>query len=480
MSKIKNEDIKGSIIVLTLYILQGLALGVVGCVPLVLNSMGVEMEDQAIFSLAMWPFSIKILWAPIVDSISFGKFGWRKPWIILAQMTVGLLFFAASLGFESFVENGQIALLTGMYFLIIGMVTVQDISVDGWACSLLSQEYVGMTANLQLGGQLIGAFSWNIYFSFLDETIGYVLFLKYVSLIYLITTVLVLIFVKDTSVSENNSWKSVAVSYTNIFKLLSLRPIIWLVIFCLTSKVGFAPHGEALMLKMRARCVEKKIFSKVSFVMKFFNIATAAAMVKFTRKRSLITFLYAYPFYMLATCCSGFMLMYAEQLVANGSITWTIIGVNMASLLAHHGVYLSSQGFFFYIADESMGGVYMTLLNSMYNMGGVWVETVSLKTLGFIDRDLELDKDYCDKYENGSGVYDPNETQFTGWDSYYSLCIFSLVVGTIWYALFFNKIKELQDTPVEEFRLEKQKKEETLLSDEKEKPSEDIVSAQTS
>ena len=115
-----------------------------------------------------------------------------------------------------------------MYFLIIGMVTVQDISVDGWACSLLSQEYVGMTANLQLGGQLIGAFSWNIYFSFLDETIGYVSFLKYVSLIYLITTVLVLIFVKDTSESENNSWQSVAASYTNIFKLLSLRPIIWL------------------------------------------------------------------------------------------------------------------------------------------------------------------------------------------------------------------------------------------------------------
>ena len=107
---IKNEDIKGSIIVLALYILQGMALGVVGCVPLVLNSMGVEMEDQAIFSLAMWPFSIKILWAPIVDSISFGKFGWRKPWIILAQSTVGLLFFGASLGFDSFVEVNKVFL----------------------------------------------------------------------------------------------------------------------------------------------------------------------------------------------------------------------------------------------------------------------------------------------------------------------------------------------------------------------------------
>merc|ERR1712037_991098 len=98
----------------------------------------------------------------------------------------------------------------------------------------------------------------------------------------------------------------------------------------------------------------------------------------------------------------------------------------------------------------------------MYNMGGVWVETVSLKALGVLDRDLELDDDYCKKYENGTGVYDPKETQFTGWDSYYTLCVFSLTVGTIWYLLFFKKIKQLQDTPVEEFRLHKTN---VLLSD---------------
>ena len=55
------------------------------------------------------------------------------------------------------------------------------------------------------------------------------------------------------------------------------------------------------MLKLRARCVEKKVFSRVSFIMKFFNVACAAVFVKFTRKRSLITFLYAYPFYMIGT-----------------------------------------------------------------------------------------------------------------------------------------------------------------------------------
>jgi len=203
--------------------------------------MGVDMEQQAIFSMAMVPFSVKILWAPIVDSISFGKLGWRKPWIVFAQSIVGALLAGASLSFDTlvevcqlcdlivfndFIKNGDIALLTGMYFVIVGCLTIQDISVDGWACSLLSPEYVGMTANLQLAGQLIGAFSWNIYFSFLDETIGYPSFLRYVSIFYLVATAAVLVLVKDTSKPENNSWSSVSNSFLNIFKLLKLKPII--------------------------------------------------------------------------------------------------------------------------------------------------------------------------------------------------------------------------------------------------------------
>ena len=83
---------------------KGLVLGVVGCVPLVMNTMGVNMEQQAIFSMAMVPFSVKILWAPIVDSISFGKLGWRKPWIVFAQSIVGALLACASLSFNTLVE----------------------------------------------------------------------------------------------------------------------------------------------------------------------------------------------------------------------------------------------------------------------------------------------------------------------------------------------------------------------------------------
>lgn len=43
-----------------------------------------------------WPFSLKLLWAPIVDSIYSNRFGRRKSWLIPAQLLIG--FFMIFLG----------------------------------------------------------------------------------------------------------------------------------------------------------------------------------------------------------------------------------------------------------------------------------------------------------------------------------------------------------------------------------------------
>lgn len=51
---------------------------------------------QAEFSLVNWPFSLKLLWAPIVDSVYSNRFGRRKSWLIPAQFLIG--FFMIFLG----------------------------------------------------------------------------------------------------------------------------------------------------------------------------------------------------------------------------------------------------------------------------------------------------------------------------------------------------------------------------------------------
>ena len=47
--------------------------------------------QQAIFTIASYPFSMKVLWAPIVDSVFWAKFGRRKSWLVPAQYAIGEL-----------------------------------------------------------------------------------------------------------------------------------------------------------------------------------------------------------------------------------------------------------------------------------------------------------------------------------------------------------------------------------------------------
>ncbi|CAM9841399.1 unnamed protein product, partial [Hapterophycus canaliculatus] len=55
----------------------------------VLFLLQVSYSEQAIFSLVSFPFSLKLLWAPLVDSLYFPSFGRRKSWLVPAQLLCG-------------------------------------------------------------------------------------------------------------------------------------------------------------------------------------------------------------------------------------------------------------------------------------------------------------------------------------------------------------------------------------------------------
>ena len=58
---------RGSIaLLLLLYTLQGVPMGLAASVPLLLQERGASYSQQAVFSLVSWPFSLKLLWAPLV------------------------------------------------------------------------------------------------------------------------------------------------------------------------------------------------------------------------------------------------------------------------------------------------------------------------------------------------------------------------------------------------------------------------------
>lgn len=90
----KSQNLKkdyGNIALLMfLYFLQGVPLGLTGSLPFILSSRKVSYADQGTFSFAFWPFSLKLLWAPIVDAVFIRKFGRRKSWLIPIQYLLGI------------------------------------------------------------------------------------------------------------------------------------------------------------------------------------------------------------------------------------------------------------------------------------------------------------------------------------------------------------------------------------------------------
>lgn len=123
---------------------------------------------NAIFALCSWPFSLKLLWAPIVDSCYLKRrYGRRKSWIVPVQSVAGLLmifgadFVERQLGLghgHSLGESINVKGVTAFFFVLYFLMATQDIAVDGWALTMLSKRNRGRGPICNSIGQNIGYF----------------------------------------------------------------------------------------------------------------------------------------------------------------------------------------------------------------------------------------------------------------------------------------------------------------------------------
>jgi len=76
----------------------------IGSVPFLLREH-LSYSQLAIFSLASYPYSLKLFWSPIVDSKFLPSIGRRKSWIIPMQLIIGTIMFAMSFHAEKLIQN---------------------------------------------------------------------------------------------------------------------------------------------------------------------------------------------------------------------------------------------------------------------------------------------------------------------------------------------------------------------------------------
>jgi MFS transporter, PAT family, solute carrier family 33 (acetyl-CoA transportor), member 1 len=136
-TELPKKDQRNFLLLVLLYFLQGLPMGLaLGSVPLLLKQH-VSYTQMGVFSLAGYPYSLKLLWSPIVDAMWSPKFGRRKSWIVPIQALsgIGMLWLAGMV--EDLInhagDNGGANVwgFTMWWFSLVFMCATQDIAVDG-------------------------------------------------------------------------------------------------------------------------------------------------------------------------------------------------------------------------------------------------------------------------------------------------------------------------------------------------------------
>ena len=117
-------------------------MGLGRALPMLLKERGASFAELGTFSLQSWPFSLKLLWAPLVDCLYVRRFGRRKTWMVPAQLLIGVIMIAGSSRLATLLDGGErpaIVPLTLMFLAMNFLCATQDIAVDGWALTMLSR-----------------------------------------------------------------------------------------------------------------------------------------------------------------------------------------------------------------------------------------------------------------------------------------------------------------------------------------------------
>lgn len=95
---------------------------------------GLNLTTVGLLSLAGLPYSIKFLWAPVIDTIKLPILSNKKQWIILCQVLLAIsLLLLAQLGMEN------ISTLVYLCIFINFIAATQDVCVDGYRIEVLSK-----------------------------------------------------------------------------------------------------------------------------------------------------------------------------------------------------------------------------------------------------------------------------------------------------------------------------------------------------
>ncbi|CBL44785.1 Major facilitator superfamily protein [gamma proteobacterium HdN1] len=140
-----------------LYITQGIPFGFFShALPAILRDYGVDLKTISIISFFAFPWSLKFLWAPVLDRYGNARIGHRKSWIFPLQACVVALLVMIALLQPQSLAGVQLVWLVGLLLLVNFAAATQDIATDGLAVTTLAAHERGYGNSIQVSGFRVG------------------------------------------------------------------------------------------------------------------------------------------------------------------------------------------------------------------------------------------------------------------------------------------------------------------------------------
>ncbi|XP_037049950.1 acetyl-coenzyme A transporter 1-like [Bradysia coprophila] len=486
-----------------LYFLQGIVSGLSAAMPLLLQNYGATYSQQAQFSMAVWPFSLKLVWAPIIDCLYSKRFGRRKSWLIPTQFLTGVFMLILSFYINLWLSgNGQepnIEILTILYFGLNFLAASQDVTVDGWAVQMVKRRNTGYIATCNQCGQKTGFFVGFALFTALEsaefcnkylrnvpEPDGLITmsgFLRCWGICFLCATILIAIFKHerppddaDSDIDVESDF-SLIKSYKVLFDILKLRGVKLLVLILLTSKFAYALCDNVMKLKLLDAGIKTDdLLILIMLSMMPTEIFLPLIVTKYTTgPRPTETYIKFIPFRLLFSACAVLLVWYIPSLINESGEAPIILLVmlftyNILYDTCVNSMYLGMTAFFAKVSDPRVGGTYMTLWNTVENFGGTWPATLSLWMIDLLTwKECEVMNqtafnatlnstcpnwnDTCTTNITSTISSEPKLKCRTTVDGFYIEAVICMMYGVLWYFWGKSKIRYLQRLPTKVWRL---------------------------
>lgn len=376
------QDQKNFGLLVLLYFLQGIPMGLAtGSVPFLLKNH-MSYGEIGIFSLASYPYSMKLLWSPIVDACWSANIGRRKSWILPIQLLtgVGMLWLGSKV--EAMMETTgkpggpTVWGFTGWWFFMVLMCATQDIAVDGWALTLLTPGNISYASTAQTVGLTAGQFlSYTVFLAFhskefankwfrtvpLDHGLislgGYLSFWGWG---YILLTIGLALFKKEEKTKNEDGIFDV---YKIMWGVLNLKNVQTIIVVHLIAKIGFQANDGVTNLKLLDKGFGQDNMALTVLIDFPFEIGLGYYAGKWSQEYT--------P---MRLWCWGFMgrlgAAVVAQLVvimypAGGVNAWyllIVIAEHLFSTFTNTIMFVAVSAFHARVADPVIGGTYMTLL----------------------------------------------------------------------------------------------------------------------